>query len=273
MSTLDESIAALCAAGGRLSPADQEKARSLVRQYRQRGFLSERQTSFVELLVARANNGGVSPRVRTAVGDLGAINALFARAATRLKAPSVIMGDGTGAAYRLRLAGANARVPGSINVISLVLGTWYGRILSNGEFEASPRDATPAGLIPALQAFAADPAKAAGAHAKATGRCMFCSLPIGEGADPRARAVGYGEVCAQNFGLPFPSAKDARALNSAVLTGNSAQNHAATKPLAATLAAKGWTYAGKGAFTVPSAPAPARADPNAPAGEQGELFP
>lgn len=202
----------------KLAPFDCERAKSLLATLDKYGRISPAQWRLVHAL-ARVATGAPVGRVRSTIGDLAPLMALFDRAKARLKRPSLIMGDGTGAAYRLNIAGPNARAPNTVNVVSLVLGTWYGRILATGDFEASPRDATPVALIPALRAFASDPAKAAGAHAKATGRCMFCALAIGEGDDPRARAVGYGEVCARNWGLPFPSKSDARALNTALFAG------------------------------------------------------
>lgn len=205
-----------------LTPRDQATASSLVEQYDRRQFLTQAQENFCVVLAQRALNGGVTPRTRTSIGGLGAINALFDRAAARLKVPMIVIGH-AGVGYRLRRAGVKARVPGSIDVLSVhQLGgryDWFGRILASGEFEASPRAPTPPALVPALQAFAADPAKAAGAYGKATGRCCFCNLPIGEGDDPRARAVGYGEVCAGHYGLPFPAKAQAIAANAALMTG------------------------------------------------------
>jgi hypothetical protein len=203
------------------NPRDQADAQSLLNYHDRVGFLTPRQSFLVDILGRRAaNSGGTAPRARVTIGALDAINALFDRAKSKLKQPSLVIADAKGARYRLRLASARARIPGSIDVISVAYagqGTWYGRILDGGVFEASPRVQTPPELIVALTAFAADPAHAAGVTGKATGQCCFCSLPIGEGDDPRARSVGYGEVCAGHWGLPFPSKSDARASNAAML--------------------------------------------------------
>jgi hypothetical protein len=222
MLALNASIALLRANPSTLTGADMIAAQSILNQH----FagvrpLTDKQVAFLAVLAKRASNGGAASvvRVKTSLGDLAPLMALFDRAKARLKFPSIVMGDAAGASYRLKLAGDKARVPGSVNVTSESGSDWYGRILTTGEFEASPRVATPPALVPALAAFARDPARAAGAHAKATGRCMFCALPIGEGADPRARAVGYGEVCAGNWGLPFPSKATAQRANHALLTG------------------------------------------------------
>ena len=129
---------------------------------------------------------------------------LFDRARKHLKAPAIVIGIG-GKEIRLSVAGQRARAPGSINVASNEGWddrTWYGRILSTGEFEASPRDKTPDGLIDGLQRFAADPAGVAAEHGKLTGKCCFCNTAL---TDNRSTSVGYGPVCAKNYGLPWGS--------------------------------------------------------------------
>jgi hypothetical protein len=216
----DATISALRNVLHLLNDNDREKAISILGQYATRAWLSDKQFALLDLLARRGADNGSSPgRVKSAIGDLAPLMALFDRAKARLKYPAIIMGDGAGASYRLKIAGDKARVPGSVNVTSENGQDWYGRILTSGEFEASPRVATPSALVPALVEFARDPARAAGAHAKATGRCCFCGLPIGEGDDPRARAVGYGEVCASKWGLPFPTKERAVRANLALLSG------------------------------------------------------
>jgi hypothetical protein len=51
---------------------------------------------------------------------------------------------------------------------------------------------------------AADPAKAASEYGRLTVHCCFCSLPF---TDARSTAVGYGRICAGNYGLPWGNAK------------------------------------------------------------------
>ena len=207
-------------AGGKLEPRDLSFALSLVAQWERRQYLSERQWPYVASLTAKAL-GQAPERRETPIGDLSAVMALFDRAGARLKRPSIVMGDGTGAEYRLKVAKPGTRVPGAIDVTGRDGGAWYGRILQDGRFQASPRVATPEPLPAALVAFASAPAAFAGRHAKATGRCMFCNLAIGEGEDPRAIAVGYGETCAGNWALPFPAKAAARAANAALFTSGS----------------------------------------------------
>jgi len=204
----------------KLAPFDAQRARSLVSQF-DRYALSTKQWALVHALARLATHGASSARATHDVGDLSNVLALFVRAGANLKSPTIVMSDGTGAEYRLKVARGRARHPGTLDVTTPDGATWFGRVLLSGLFEASPRVDTPSALPSALRAFAVEPAKFAGAHARATGRCMFCNLRIGEGDDPRARAVGYGEVCARNWGQPFPSKSDARALNAALFAAPS----------------------------------------------------
>ena len=45
-----------------------------------------------------------------------------------------------------------------------------------------------------------DPLQAAKAHAALTGECSFCGAEL---SDERSKSVGYGPVCAENYGLPW----------------------------------------------------------------------
>jgi len=47
---------------------------------------------------------------------------------------------------------------------------------------------------------AADPARAAREYAALMGACSFCGLPLTDAGSVR---VGYGPICAGNWGLPW----------------------------------------------------------------------
>ncbi len=162
-------------------------------------------------LIERADNPQSAERVKTAIGGLEGVNSLFDKARGKLKAPAIVIAIAN-LELRLNVAGERARVPGSINVATNEGGygssRWFGRILQDGVFEASPREPTPAGLIEGLQRFAADPAKVAAEYGKLSGRCCWCNLKL---TDPRSTAVGFGATCAKNWGLPYPTLSEARA--------------------------------------------------------------
>jgi len=150
-----------------------------------------------------------------AVGDLTGVLALFDRAAQHLKRPAIVLAcpelapAGTANVglwtIRLSIAGARARVPGSITVLDGERGEdgrdWFGRVLRDGTYQPSQaaNSRTPA-ITARLRQFAAEPAKVAKDSARLTGRCCFCNTAL---KDERSTAVGYGETCAAHFGLPW----------------------------------------------------------------------
>jgi hypothetical protein len=212
----DARIGALLSALPRLNEKDRTFAASLMSQWADRG-LSEKQWPWVDTLAARGNGAGEqNGRTKTALGDLSGLQALFATAmANGLKQPAITLDIEGAGTIKIKMAGAAARFPGTLNVQTEGAygeSTWYGRILKDGNFEASPRVRTPEQLIPGLQALAADPAKVASVHGRKTGECCFCAREL---TDKRSIFVGYGPVCSDNFGLHYPSLSEIEALEEA----------------------------------------------------------
>lgn len=207
---MTHSIEALRAALPNLSARDQHFAEGLILQHEggrggnQRG-LSDKQWHWVGELTKRATE---PPQKRTTdVGSVKGIVDLLERAAQHLKRPALIV-RANDRDLRLNIAGARASMPGSINVCSAdgyADREWYGRITRDGQFEPSRKfDATTQTAVAgALQAMASDPAKAAADYGRLTGVCCFCNTPLGHGEDKRSTQVGYGPVCAKNWGLPW----------------------------------------------------------------------
>lgn len=149
------------------------------------------------------------------VGDLSGILALFDKAKRKLKFPAIVLGvPAVGMTIRINVAGERARAPGSLTVADAERDEesgrrdWLGRVHLDGRYEARmglPARET-AAIDQRLRDFAADPVKVAGEHGKLTGRCCFCNRPL---EDERSTAVGYGPVCAQNFGLEWGSRENA----------------------------------------------------------------
>ena len=182
---------------------DLEFAFSLISGFKKYGRVSDKQRYWLVTLAERAANPQKAPeRSKTAIGDLSALNALFDKAREGLKNPAFIFdADGTG--IRVSVAGPTSKVPGSLNVTtkgSFENRTWFGRILKDGQFEASPRANIPAGLIESLKAFATDPAGQAALYGQKFGHCCFCARELTDG---RSIHVGYGPVCADKWGLPW----------------------------------------------------------------------
>lgn len=190
-------IAALTAALPTLTAKNADFAASLLAQAKGKKGLSEKQMYWVRKLATPVAPAAVIP-----TADLSAIVAMFAKAGG--KRPRITFSTADGTAFRLTVAGSQSCAPGAINVTSNEGDydgkTWFGRILTSGEFQPTRKasiDATP--VASALECFAADPAKQAAAYGHRTGSCCFCSLAL---TDPVSVEFGYGPVCAKRWDLP-----------------------------------------------------------------------
>ena len=211
-------VARLRAVVGQLAGSDQNSARSLLAGAARFGSLTPKQEMFARCLVDRGS-GRVPPAAVRAVGSLAGIMALFDTAKQHLKFPAIELGVPAIVADRLfavrvNVAGERAREPGSLTVVTAEKNaegsrTYLGRITRAGVWEASSRNGYPALVVAAigdrLAAFAAEPAKIAGEHGRLTGRCCFCRIRL---TDERSTAVGYGEKCSENYGLPWGARPD-----------------------------------------------------------------
>jgi Family of unknown function (DUF6011) len=187
---------------------DQSFAASLRDSVGRWGTATARQRPHLERMVAKAM-GVETERVKTPVGDLSGVMALFDGARQHLKAPAIVvkMGDDE---IRLSIAGPSAFAPGTINVATnegYGASEWFGRILLDGQFEASPRVKTPSHVVEGLKRFAAEPAQMAAEHGKLTGKCCFCNRPL---TDERSTHVGYGATCASRWSLPYPKLSEVK---------------------------------------------------------------
>ena len=198
--TANQQTAASKLAGviGQLPASRQSFARDLIASVAKYGKPSEKQAIWLEKLYVEAT----TERAPAAeIGDLTGVMELFDKAKKHLKHPAVLLRVGD-RELKLSVAGAAARVPGSINVATsggYGNNDWFGRILTNGQFEPS-RLAAPDGLVDSLRAFAQRPAEVAAAYGRLTGRCCFCNLAL---TDERSTQAGYGQTCAKNYGLPW----------------------------------------------------------------------
>ena len=124
------------------------------------------------------------------------IAALFEKASEKLQAPKVVFGAGAGKIVLSK--SKNPKWGDTIWVGNGVFrGPQYGRIV-DGEYLRG-KDASQE-IVDAIIAFDADPEGVAKAYAARVGSCSFCCRDL---VDPRSLAVGYGPVCAENYGLPW----------------------------------------------------------------------
>jgi len=141
------------------------------------------------------------PEQRKTVLNFAAIQLLFDRAKQHLTRPRVRLLTPSKQMVLLYRAGDKSKYKGQLNVTdgaSFGSNIYYGRIDQQGVFHES-RDTTPE-VRDLLERFSKDPAGVAAACGKLIGSCCFCGRPL---EDQRSTEVGYGPVCAENYGLPW----------------------------------------------------------------------
>jgi hypothetical protein len=188
-----------------LTGGDVDFASSLLRQYKSRGHLSDKQWHWVSVLTERGEAAPTPEERLTAAveaapslgGSFAPIITMFNLARSNgLKRVGVRLVDEHG--YRLKIypAGENSVNRGWL----YVKGSEYlGKIdPKTGKFLPS-RDCRDS-VIRALKQFATDPVQAAKGYAIRTSNCSFCGIEL---SDPRSVEVGYGPICAERYGLPW----------------------------------------------------------------------
>lgn len=171
---------------------------SLLRQFDQRGSLSEKQWYWVERLAR--------PQQQEQLPSFSGVLQLFGKAMVNLKHPKIRLAFGDNRdPLCLALAGPRSRYTGSIMLTdgSGYGGTYYGRVSPEGVAVLNDRTLTPNAkqeLVRVLTALAERPAEVAAEYGRLTGNCCFCMRAL---SDERSTAVGYGPTCATNYGLPW----------------------------------------------------------------------
>jgi hypothetical protein len=170
---------------------------------------SEKQVAWIDRLIAMAE-GKVEPKPEpTKVEGLGAVVALFDKAAAKLKWPKLTFDQvEVGVELQLSRAGERAKQPGSVNLTDgqpYGFNKWYGRVERDGTFVAS-RDC-PETLVPFLNRLAGDTANVARLYGLRSGHCCFCNTKL---TDERSLHAGFGATCAKNWGMPYPTLKEVR---------------------------------------------------------------
>lgn len=146
---------------------------------------------------AAANARPTAPAVRAN----GAPIAAFIRAARErgLKFPKArfLAPDGHGELL-LTLAKDTGFNPGAVYV--KLNGDYIGKIMADGTVggELAQR----ADILATLNVVAENPAEAAKAYGKLTGRCSFCDARLTDDRSGSSVEVGYGPICAKRYGLP-----------------------------------------------------------------------
>lgn len=171
-------------------------AKSLVDQFEKKGKLSAKQLEWVAKLAVPAPPP-VQVMTSTAVA---AVLTFFANA--KLKYPALVLTTESGRHVRLYRAGSQSKAPGTVVVQGEGVGRDYlGRVELTGVYQPSLKYPEQEDVLELLGDLGGDPKATVAAYGKKTGCCSFCSKPL---EDERSLHVGYGPVCAKNWGLPYP---------------------------------------------------------------------
>jgi hypothetical protein len=192
---------------------------SLIKQFDQRGTLSEKQWHWVNKFAEQENadkklRGERKTAAAEAVSisdDLSGIFSLFETAKENLKFPKCYLETESEHPVKIQIAGEKSRYNGQLMITDggpFGDNIFYGRISMTGEWLAARADqAKQLEVVALLKKLNEDPSKMAAIFGKATGACSFCNREL---TDNKSITVGYGPVCATNFGLPW-GAKAAKA--------------------------------------------------------------
>lgn len=191
----DQRITALQEALPRMSDQDRAFGECLLGHLELQNSLTEREWFWMGELARR-----YPPPVAVQLeGNLGPMVAMLVMAQTKLLEPKV------------RLIAQYDEGKQDFDNILLSMNSREGYVLVEapgirakitGDGVLVSRQVLPNYIIKALNEFSKDPIQSATAYGRRTGRCCFCYTKL---EDERSVRVGYGPVCAKNYGLPFPT--------------------------------------------------------------------
>lgn len=164
--------------------------------------LSDKQKDWIHVLVcqqdARARRESEATPLSGLVESLRAARERMGESSI----PRVRFSTESGAEYVAHLAGPRSRYCGEVILNEIVDGgrQYQGRVKANGAIVSS----TPLNeeLQQACLSYIADPKSFALNYGARTGNCCFCARLLTQHGSIE---VGYGPVCATNYGLPHPT--------------------------------------------------------------------
>jgi hypothetical protein len=178
----------------------QDFASDLVTQFKNRGYLSEKQASWVLKLIDRVE--GAEP----IYGDFKAVLVMLQIAGANdkgnaLKAPKIRLMTKGGRFVQLNFN------PEESSKAKVFVDGWQGHgyrkyagAIEDNVMKPYSSDRMDDDVKLTLQEFSLNPVKAAKAASNLLGCCPFCG---GRLTDPRSKHAGYGQTCAKNYGLPW----------------------------------------------------------------------
>lgn len=167
-------------------------------RYGKRCTFSSKQMQWIDKLAACV------PQVRETVNlDASGLLALFNTAAAHLKFPKIRLRTADNLPIKLHIVGERSKHVGSVQISdggSFGANRYYGRIDPATGAWILPASGAPESVKLLVLEMSKNPAETAAKYGKITGSCCFCSRGL---EDERSLNVGYGPICANNYGLPW----------------------------------------------------------------------
>lgn len=183
----------------KLAAKDVEFGKSLLAKWKRWKELSDKQAYWVQVLHDRVVNPAPAAEP-VQIGGITRIREMFATASKKLKYPKIWLGTDANP-IRLQLAGPHSKYAGSVMVTD---GRPYGSNRFYGSIDEAgilkPGRDFNADVAAVLKALSDDPEGTASEFGRVNGCCCFCNTEL---TDDRSIEVGYGPVCARNFGLAW----------------------------------------------------------------------
>lgn len=186
-----------------LPHGDRMFATSLVASFFKYGKLSPKQEPWVSKLIERAVKAPATSEPGEVLQNAAGIFALFSTAKEKLKYPKLTFSVPGIETVQFSVAGPGSKSPGALNMTDgekYGQNVWFGRVSPSGEITWGGKagESQKAALRELLAGFASDPAGAAAKYGKLSSSCCFCHSKL---TTDKSLAVGYGPVCADNWGL------------------------------------------------------------------------
>lgn len=196
MTLVDQFVAIDALRAANVDASKAEFRDSLLSQWDRTGRLSDKQWRWVGILA------GTDSTPAGIASGLAPILTMLQTAAQKVQRPRLIFRgviDGRGdVVIKLNTRGRYEGEAHTTDGQPYGFNKYFGRITAQGAFHPG-RDLTPA-VRTFLEALAASPAEVAGTYGRQSGECCFCAREL---TDERSTQVGYGPVCAGNYGLPW----------------------------------------------------------------------
>lgn len=167
--------------------------------------LTEKQEWWVRKLYSDALGLTEQPQhQKVDVGNLDGLMKMFALAQQNLKYPAIVIKTESGN-VSIKVAGSSSKYKGSLQVTDgrpFGDNVWYGSVTPEGVWTVNSRlDAESEAVktvTRVLKSLSVDPVKVVQKSAHLSGDCCFCRSKL---TADKSAAVGFGPVCAKNYGL------------------------------------------------------------------------